>query len=327
MRWLRVRAWSGMAVIACSLVFANASHGQGYPGRPVRLVVPFAPGGGTDMIARIMAPRIADSLGQQVVVDNRPGAAGIIGAEAVARAQPDGQTLLIALTGTLAINPSLYRKLPYEPLSSFAPISLLATSPNILVVHPSIPVRTVTQLIALAKARPGELNFASSGTGGAPHLAGELFNRLAGINIVHVPYKGAGPALTDVLGGHVSSMFSALPPVLPHVKSGKLRALAITAAKRSALAPGLPTMAEKGVPGFEVSSWFGMLAPAGTPKEIIDRLNKEAVGALASAEVKDKFALQGLEPMTSTPDGFSAFIRTEIARWGKIVRDSGISAN
>ena len=299
-------------------------YAQAYPAKPVRIIVPFAPGGGTDIIARIIAPVLSERLGQQVLVDNRPGASTIVGSEIVAKAAPDGYTLLIALTGTLAINPSLYSKLPYDPVGSFAPISLLATSPNILVVHPSVPAKTVGHLIAIAKARPGMLNFASSGTGGAPHLAGELFKRLAKIDIVQVPYKGAGPALADVLGGHVSIMFSALPPVLPQVKAGKLRALAVTAARRSQLVPDFPTMAEAGVPGFEVSTWFGMLAPAGTDGRIADRLNSEVRSLLRAEDLRARFAEQGLEVLESSPSDFASYIKSEMARWGKIVRESGV---
>lgn len=318
------RKLSSLLLAVALLLPVDSAFAQAYPAKPVRIVVPFAPGGGSDIIARIIAPALTDRLGQQVIVENRPGASTIVGAELVARAQPDGYTLLLALTGMLAINPSLYSKLPYDPVSSFAPISLIATSPNILVVHPSLPAKNVAQLINLAKAHPGRLNFASSGTGGAPHLAGELFKHLAGIDIVQVPYKGAAPALADVLGGHVSIMFSALPPVLPVVRAGRLRALAVTAAKRSKLVPELPTMAEAGVPGFEVTTWFGMLAPAATDRKIIDRLNADVRLILRDEALIRRFAEQGLETRDSSAADFSAYIKSEMSRWEKIVREAGI---
>lgn len=313
-----------MLLAAVLLLPTQSVFAQSYPVKPVRIIVPFAPGGGTDIIARVVAPRLAERFGQQVLVENRPGAATIVGAEYVARAQPDGYTLLLALTGTLAINPALYAKLPYHPLSSFAPVALIATSPNILVVHPSLPVKSVAELIRLAKGNPGKLNYASSGTGGAPHLAGELLKKLARIELVQVPYKGAGPALTDVLGGHVSIMFSALPPVLPAVRAGRLRALAVTASKRSRLVADLPTMAESGVPEFEVTTWFGMLAPAATDRKIIENLSGEVRSLVADETLVRVFAEQGLEAHASSSAEFAAYIKSEINRWGKIVREAGI---
>jgi tripartite-type tricarboxylate transporter receptor subunit TctC len=297
-----------------------------YPSKPVRFVVAFPPGGGTDIIARSIAHKLAERIAQQVVVDNRPGAGGNIGTDIVAKSAPDGYTMLMGSAGPLAINASLFAKMPFDPIKDLAPVTLAATTPNVLVVHPSIKAATVKELIALAKARPGEINFASSGHGTPAHLAGELFNSMAGVKMVHVPYKGAAPALADLLGGQVQLMFSTMPPALPHVKDGKLHALAVTSAKRSPAAPELPTLDEIALPGFEANTWHGVVVPAGTPATIIARLNREIVAILHLPDVVERFSGQGAEALGSTPEEFAAYIRSETLKWAKVVRDSGAKA-
>jgi tripartite-type tricarboxylate transporter receptor subunit TctC len=296
---------------------------QAWPAKPIRYIVPFPPGGATDIIARAVAGEISKTLGQQVVIDNRGGAGGNIGTDIVAKAAPDGYTILMGTVGTHGINVSLYSKLPYDAVRDFAPVTLVATVPNVLVVHPSVPVKSVKELIAYAKANPGKLNFASSGNGTSIHLSGELFKTMTGVSMVHIPYKGSAPALADLLGGQADLMFDNLPPSLPHIKSGRLHALAVTTARRSAAMPDLPTMAEAGVPGYESGSWFGVLAPAGTPKDIVNRLNAEIVKALAVPEIRERLQAQGAEPVGNTPEQFAAFIRSEITKWAKVVKDSG----
>ena len=296
---------------------------QAWPAKPIRYIVPFPPGGATDIIARAVAGEISKTLGQQVVIDNRGGAGGNIGTDIVAKAAPDGYTILMGTVGTHGINVSLYSKLPYDAVRDFAPVTLVATVPNVLVVHPSVPVKSVKELIAYAKANPGKLNFASSGNGTSIHLSGELFKTMTGVSMVHIPYKGSAPALADLLGGQADLMFDNLPPSLPHIKSGRLHALAVTTARRSAVMPDLPTMAEAGVPGYESGSWFGVLAPAGTPKDIVNRLNAEIVKALAVPEIRERLQAQGAEPVGNTPEQFAAFIRSEITKWAKVVKDSG----
>jgi len=299
-----------------------AAGAPAYPVRPIRFVVGYPPGGATDIIARAVALRLTDALGQQVLVDNRPGAGGILGSDIVARATPDGYTILLATTSH-GVNPSLYAKLPYDTVKSFAPVTQVASLQQVLVVNPALPVKSVADLIALAKAKPGQLNFASSGAGQALHLAGELFKTLAGIDIVHVPYKGGAPARTDLLAGQVHMMFESMISVMPFVAGGKLRALAVSGAKRSPAAPGLPTMAEAGVPGFDSSGWVGVLAPAGTPAPVVGRLHKETVGVLAQADVRERLASSGGEVVGSTPEAFAEFIRQQLATWAKVVKASG----
>jgi len=311
-------------LVAMLLCAAGGACAQAWPAKPVRLVVPFPPGGGTDVIARIIAPRLGESLGQQIVVDNRAGANGNVGTEFVARAASDGYTLLLNGSGTLAINPGLYEKLPYDALRDFAPIGLAVGQPSMLVVHPSLPAGTVKELIALARKRPGELNYASSGNGSLAHLAAEIFAQSAGVKMVHVPYKGAGPSIVDLIAGQVHLVFASSPSVAPHVASGRLRVLGVTTAKRVAATPEVPTIAESGVPGFEIVGWYGLLAPAGTTAEIVSRLNAALVRALGLADVKDKLAANGLEVSTSTPRGFADFMAAEIAKYSKVVRASGI---
>ncbi|MEP6657532.1 MAG: tripartite tricarboxylate transporter substrate binding protein [Betaproteobacteria bacterium] len=310
------------------LAIAPLAHGQAasYPVRPIRLVVPFPAGGATDILARAIGQRFSEVLGQPVIVDNRPGAGGNIGSELVAKATPDGYTLLMGTVGTHAINPSLYAKMPYDHVKDFAPVILVAGVPNVFVVHPSVPVRTVGEFIAYAKANPGKLNFASSGSGTSIHLAGELFKVMAGVQMTHVPYKGSSPAIQDLLGGQVQLMFDNLPSALPQIKAGKLRALAVTSANRTPTLPDVPTVAEAGLPGFEASSWFGVLAPAGTPPAIINRLNAEGVKWLATPEAKEKMQNLGANAAGGTPDDFAAHIRAETVKWARVVKDSGAKA-
>lgn len=295
-----------------------------YPNKPVRIVVPFAPGGTTDLLARAVAAELTRALGQQVLVDNRPGAGGNIGAEVVAKSAPDGHTLLMGTVGTHGINASLYNKLPYDPIKDFSPITVVATVPNVLVVHPALPAKNVPELIALAKAKPGRLNYASSGNGTSIHLAAELFKSMTGTFITHIPYRGSGPALTDLVAGQADLMFDNLPSALPHIRSGRLRALAVTSAAPSGVLPGVPTIAEAAaLPKYEASSWFGLLAPAGTPKDVISRLHAEVAKALNSPDVKQRLQSQGADPIGNTPEQFSAWIQQETNKWAGVVKVSG----
>jgi tripartite-type tricarboxylate transporter receptor subunit TctC len=306
---------------------ATVAFGETYPTKPIRMIVPFPAGGTTDILARSVGQKLGEAVGRQVIIDNRPGAGGNIGSDMVAKAAPDGYTLLMGTVGTHAINASLYAKMPYDHIQDFAPITLVAAVPNVLVVNPSVEAKSVRELIALAKAKPGQLSFASSGNGTSIHLSGELFKTMAGIDMLHVPYKGSAPALTDLIGGQVNLMFDNLPSSLPHIKAGKLRALAVTSGKRSPALPDVPTIAEAGLPGFEASSWFGVFAPAGTPKEIITRLNMEIVKALTSPELKERLAAQGAEAVGNSPEQFAAHIRSETAKWAKVVKASGATVD
>lgn len=294
-----------------------------YPSRAIRFIVPLPAGGGADIVARIVAERLTKSLGQQVLVDNRSGGGTVIGADLAAKSPPDGYTLLLGTATTHAINASLVKKLPYDPIKDFAPITLVAVLPQIIVCHPSLPVTSLKEFIALARRRPGEIFFASTGNGSANHLGGEMLNAVAGLKNVHVPYKGAAPALTDLLAGQVQFMFTTIPPALPHVKTGKLRALAVAHARRSSLLPDLPTTAESGAPGVEASSWNGVLAPAGTPRDIIARLHTEISAVMKAPGVAERLAAAGVEPMHTTPEEFAAYIESETARYAKIVNASG----
>lgn len=309
--------------VALALTLAAAStgavHAQAYPTKPVRFVIPFAPGGGNDVIGRIVAQQMTAQLGRTVIVDNRGGAGGAVGSEAVSNAAPDGYTLLMASSGTHAINPVLY-KVSYDPVRDFEPVSMLASAPSILVVHPSMPVRTVRDLIKVAKAQPGQLNFASAGTGSTVHLTGEIFGSMAGVKIVHVPYKGSGPALTDLLAGQVQMMFSTMPAVLPHVRSGRLRGLAVTCAQRSKSVPDLPTVSESGVPGYDVVTWYGVMAPARTPPPVITTLHAAIVKSLDHPTVAETLNAQGAIPAASTPAKFGEFARTELGRYRKVIQ-------
>ena len=309
---------------AVLLLVSSCTLAQTYPTKSIRMVIPFPPGGTTDITGRIAAQKLSEALGQQVVPDNRPGAAGNIGAEQVAKAPPDGYTLVTLPGSTLTIHPSLYAKLPFDPLKDFAPVTILAAVPNALVVHPSLPVRNVKDLIALARSKAGQLNYASTGAGQSTHLSMELFKTMAGVKIIHVPYKGSAPAITDLLGGHVPMMFDNMPSALPHVKAGKLRGIAVSTLKRSPVAPEIPTVAESGLPGFEVSVWFSVLAPANTPKEIVSRLNTTLVKALQAPDTRERLATQGAEPIGNTPDEFTAVMKRDIAKWAKVVKDANI---
>ena len=310
-------------LLAC---VTSGVHAQTYPGKPIRFVVPFAAGGGSDLVARTVALRLTDALGQSVVVDNRAGAAGTIGADIAAKAPADGHTLLLGSSGPVTINPVLYAKLPYDAARDFAPVTLITVMPFLLVTHPSLPVRSVKDLVALAKARPGQLNYGSPGTGATTHLANELFKSMTGVDIAHVPYKGVAPAAIDLISGQVQMMSGDLSTLLPHVQSGRMRALAVTGARRSSLLPDMPTVAEAGVPGYEASGWFGVLVPAGTPQSIVDRLNAEIVKGLASADARQRLAALGGEVAVGTPDQFAAHLRVESAKWGKLIRTLGLKA-
>jgi tripartite-type tricarboxylate transporter receptor subunit TctC len=312
--------------VALTLVATGAwaqAPAPSYPTKPIRLVVPFPPGGATDILARAVGQRLTDVWAQSVVIDNRPGAGGNIGTELVAKSAPDGYTLEMGTVGTHAINASLYSKLPYDHVKDFVPVILVAGVPNVLVVNPSLPVSSVAELIAYAKANPGKLNFASSGNGTSIHLSGELFKTMAGVQMTHVPYKGSAPALQDLLGGQVQLMFDNLPPSLPNIKAGKLKALAVTSATRAPALPDVPTMAEAGLPGFEASSWFGILAPAGTPPAIVAKLNAEVAKWLASPEAQEKLLALGANPAGGTPEDFAKHIAAETAKWAKVVKESG----
>ncbi len=310
------------AALAITCVAAIA-HAQGFPNHPVRIVVPFPAGGTTDILARAVADRFTQDLGQPFIVDNRPGAGGNLGAELVAKAAPDGYTLLMGTVGTHAINPSLYARMPYDHVKDFAPVFLVAGVPNVLVVNPSLPVNTVAELIAYAKANPGKLDFASSGSGTSIHLSGELFKVMAGVSMQHIPYKGSSPALQDLIGGRVQLMFDNLPSSLPFIKAGKLRAIAVTSTARAAALPDIPTIAEAGLPGFEASSWFGLLAPANTPADVVARLNAEGNKWLASPEARDKLLSQGAIAAGGSSADFAAHITAETAKWAKVVKASG----
>lgn len=313
-----------MMALAVAVSGIGVTHAQqNYPARPVRLVVPSSPGGGTDITARIIAPKLGEYLGQQVVVENRPGAGTMIGGEVVARAAPDGYTLLMGIS-TLAINPATYRKVPYDALKDFAPISQVVALPNILVTHPSLPVKSVKDLIAFAKKRPGQINFASAGVGTNPHFAMELFLSMTGLEMVHVPYKGSGQGVIDLLAGHVSVMMPSILTALNYVKNGRLRALGVTSAKRASGAPDIPTIAEAGLPGYEAVQWFGVLAPAGTPREIVARLHKEVVRTVNAPDIRQKLIHDGAEPVGSSPADFAVFIRSETTKWAKVAKAIGI---
>jgi len=312
--------------LASSLVIVPIVHAQGaYPTKPIRLIVPSVAGGGTDISARLIAPRLSEYLGQQVVVENRAGAAMMIGGEAVARAAPDGYTLLMGIS-TLTINPSIHPKMPYDTLRDFAPVSLAVTLPNVLVTHPSLPVTTVKELIVFARSRPGQLNYGSAGVGSSLHLSMELFLSMTKLRMVHIPYKGSAPALVDMLAGQIVVMTGTMITVIPHIRGGRLRALGVTSATRSQVAPDVPSIAEAGVPGYESVQWYGVLAPAGTPREVITRIHDGVVRALQDAVIRKRFLDDGVEPVGSSPEEFAALIRADMAKWAKVVKDAGIKA-
>ena len=314
---------SGCAAIA---PVAAQSYPPSYPLRPVRVINPFAPGGGLDIVLRPILQKMSDSLKQSFVVDNRPGAAGIIGTEMAAKSAPDGYTLIGATTGTITINPSTYAKLPFDPVRDLAPITNIGSASFVLVTHPSLAARNIRELVALAKRRPGELTLGSPGYGGINHVGGEYFSQLTGIRLTHVPFKGSFPMLIDIMGGHVMVAFDSLQATLPHVRVGKLKALGIAAEKRSPIAAEIPTVAEAGGPAMTLASWYGLLAPAGTPREIIVKLHAEVVKALALPDLRERYVSTGIEPVGSTPDQFAAEIREDITRWAKVVRAANIRA-
>jgi tripartite-type tricarboxylate transporter receptor subunit TctC len=305
---------------------AGAGWAQAYPAKPIRMIVAFAPGGIADFAARSVSQRLTAALGVPVVVENRPGAGGVTGAEVVARSAPDGHTLLVTSISH-TINPSVRKNLPFDAMRDFTPVTLITDAPNFLVVHPSLPARSVKELVALARARPGQISYASSGTGTSTHLSGELFKAMTRIDIVHVPYKGGGPAVVDLIGGHVQMMFSTLPSVLQQVRAGKLRGLAVTGGRRFPAASEFPTMIESGVSGYEVSGWSGLFAPAGTPREAVNRLAAEIAKILRAPDLKERFFIQGAEPVGNPPEVFAAFVGAEIARWKKVVEFSGARAD
>ena len=315
-KWIAIALAIGLAT--------GSAHAQNYPTRAITLVIPFAPGGSTSIVGRGIADKMSELLGEKVVVDNRPGAGGTVGTKAVAKSEPDGYTLVLGYTGTLAIGPSLYQSVGYDPRKDFAPIGLIGNAPNSLVVHPSFPAKTVAELIAYAKANPGKVNFGSAGAGTASHITGEYFARAAGITLVHIPYKGTGPALTDLLGGHIPMAFAPIPASHPNVTAGKLRALAVTSITRSGLLPDVPTMIEAGLPGFDASLYYGLAAPSGTPRPIIDKLNKVLREALASAEVKKQLGNDGTEITPGTPEDYADFIDKDEKKWAQLVKTSGV---
>jgi tripartite-type tricarboxylate transporter receptor subunit TctC len=305
---------------------AGAQAPDSWPSRPIRFILPFPPGGGTDILGRLIAERLTANLGQPVVTENRGGAGGNVGAEAAAKSAPDGYTIVL-VAPSLTISPSLYSKLNYDPVKDFAPVSLVATVPNVMVTNPAVPANTLAEFIRLAKSKPGEMNFGSGGSGTSNHLAGELFNLVAGVKLVHVPYKGVNLAMNDVLSGRIQLVVIGIPATVPNIKAGKLRALALVAPRRSPVLPDVPTVAEAGLPNFEVTTWYGILAPAGTPKAIVVRLNAELAKIMHSPELKDRLDALATDPVTSTPEEFAGLIKREIVKWREVVREAGLKAD
>jgi tripartite-type tricarboxylate transporter receptor subunit TctC len=320
-----MRSFLSLLTRAVVVLFALAASAAAddYPNRPVRLIIPFPPGGSNDVVGRLVAKQLSEKLGQQVFVDNRAGAGGVLGTQAASSAAPDGYTLLV-ISIAHAVNPSLY-KLEYDPIKSFMPVAILATGPNVLVVNPELKVTSVKELLALAKEKPGELNYASAGVGSFQHLGGELFKLMAGVNIVHVPYKGGGPAMQDVIGGQVKIMFSSLIQTTPFIKSGQLRPLGTGGATRSAVLPDVPTIAEAGVPGYVAENWWGILAPAGTPAPIVEKLNRDVQAALKAPELQAQFAREGASSVEMSSAEFGEYIKTEMSKWSRVVREGGIT--
>lgn len=299
---------------------------QAYPTKPIRMIVGFPPGGAVDIIARIVGQKLGDSSGYQIVVDNRSGAGGVVASEITARAAPDGYTLLL-ISASYAVTAGFYKKLPYDPIKDLAAVIMVSSSPNVLVAHPSLPVRSVAELIEMARAKPGQLNLASAGSGSITHLSGELLKLMANIDITHVPYKGATPALTDVISGQVQLVFSSLPAALPHIKAARVKAIGVTSTKRSAALPGVPAIGESGVAGYEVTNWTGVLAPAATSKQIVGKLNADILRMLRNADTIDAIGRQGADPVGSTPGEFESYLKSEIAKWTKVIRDAGIRSD
>jgi tripartite-type tricarboxylate transporter receptor subunit TctC len=320
---IRISRLLAVLVLACA---GSAAPAQDYPVRPVHMIVPFPAGGPTDLVARLLSAKLPAILGQPLVVENRPGAGGNIGTDSVAKSAPDGYTLVSVGPGALIINP-LLGKVPYDTMRDFAPVTIMAVAPNALVAHPSFPAKTVAELIALARAKPGAINYASGGTGSTPHLAGALFAVMAKVQLTHVPYKGTGPATADLVGGQVQIAFLGIPTVLPHIRSGKLRALAVTGKRRSPELPGVPTVEEAGVPGYELSPWYGLLAPAGTPRAVITRLADEVTKIVRAPEMREQLSAQGAEPTGGAPEEFARTLRSDAATWKKVVKEAGIRAD
>jgi tripartite-type tricarboxylate transporter receptor subunit TctC len=310
--------------VAFTMALTGAAGAQDYPTHTITLVVPFAPGGSTSIVGRVIADKMSQLLGQSIVIDHRPGAGGTVGTKYVAKSDPDGYTLLLGYTGTLAIGPSLYKEVGYDPRKDFAPIGMIGNAPSVLVVHPSFPATTVAELIAFAKANPGKVNFGSAGVGSVNHITGEYFARSAGISLVHIPYKGTGPALTDLLGGHIPMALAPIPPVHANVEAGLLRALAVTGKTRNSLMPDVPTIAEMGLPGFEASLYYGLVAPPGTPQPVIDKLNSALREALASDEVKKQLGADGTEITPSSPQEYADFLGKDASKWAELVKASGV---
>ena len=316
-----------LAAAATLAAAASEASAQSYPNRPVRILVPFPAGAGVDIVARMLGLPLTDLWGQAAVVDNRPGAGGTIACELAAKAAPDGYTLLLGNISTFAMAPSLYKKVNYDPVQSFAPITLVNTSANVLVAHPSVPATTTQALIALAKAKPGQINYASAGSGTSPHLAAELFKSMAGVDLVHVPYKGSPQALTDLLGGQTQIMFASLVSALPHIRQARLRALGVTSLKRAAALPDLPAISEAGLRGYDVSVWMGIVAPAGTPPAIIAQLNRQIAALLQSPDIRERLAVQGLEAASNSPAEFRSYIASEVRKWAVVIKQAGVVAD
>ena len=312
-----------LAGAALCAVAAAGAYAQQYPTKPIRMICPFPPGGTTDVVARIVATGLSEAWGQQVIVDNRPGAGAVIGTEMAAKSPPDGYTVLLGSITTHAVNPALHKKLNFDAVRDFAPVTLVVSSPQLLAVNPAVAAKNVKELIALAKAKPGQLNYASAGAGSSPHLTFELFKSATGIDIRHVPYKGTGPAITELVGGQVQAMITGVVALMPHVKSNRLRAIAVTSKGRVGVLPDVPTIMEAGVPNFDVSSWFGVFLPAGTPKAIVTKMNGEVRKIVAAPEVKKRLIDLGADPETNTPEQFAAYVRSERTRWAKVVQDTG----
>lgn len=321
---MKIQQPVGPIAVLVLLALASTADAQNWPAKPIRIISPYPPAGANDLLARIIAPKLSEQLGQPVVVENRAGATGNIGAELVAKAPADGYTLLMGQAGNLTINISLMAKMPFDPVRDFSPVTMVASTPNVLVVHPSLPVRTVKDLIALAKAKPGQINYATSGIGSPGHLAAELLNKSAGIRLVHIPYKGAAPALLDVVAGNAHLYFTSAVSAQPFIPSGRLRMVAVASAKRSPSLPEVPTVAEAGFPEFDVSSWWGVVAPASTPREVVMRLQVEIHRVIALPEIRTKLAEQGLDIATNTPEQFAAYIKSETAKWAKLIREVGV---
>ena len=323
---MRSSSHAALALFLAAAVSASAALAQTFPSRPVRILIAFPPGGAIDIVARVMSPRLAERLGQPVLVDNRPGAGGLVGTELAAKAAPDGHTIFFGTLGNLSVNPLLYAKLPFDISRDFAPLTQVVSTAFMLYVNPSFPPRSVAELIALAKSRPGAINYSSSGNGGAPHLAAELFNSMAGVKMVHVPYKGSSPSVTDVIGGQVQLTFESLAIGLPQVKSGKLRAIAALGPRRVAQLPEVPTVGET-LKGYEVTNWFGMVVPAATPREIVARLHRDILAVLRIPEVRENLIAQGTDPVGSSPEEFAAFMKSEAAKWARVIKEATIHAD